>query len=377
MKQFPFLAGLILAGLQLSCIQKEEPNSEADILKCILPASVQEYDETNYYEPFDPTVNAYPLYVSVSPQTDLTNLAPEFKLTPGATIVPASGSAHDFSQPVRYTVTSEDGKWHRTYAVTVSNNLQVLPTEFHLDEISPKSNKYHILYEENKDKGTFMEWGSGNQGFSLVASGASAADYPTAMAGQGVKGNCAKLVTRSTGALGGLVDAPLAAGNLFIGSFSISDALNKPLEATRFGATFHKKPLRLKGYYKYRAGETYYDGKTPVSGKKDNFILYGIFYRKDEGLKTMNGYLAINGFDDPHMVALALMPESDRKETDEWTAFDIAFDYSRYGQSIDADALAKGEYNLGIVASSSKDGDRFKGAIGSTLYVDELEVVCE
>ncbi|WP_425247042.1 family 43 glycosylhydrolase [Streptomyces sp. NEAU-NA10] len=42
--------------------------------------------------------------------TDLTALAPEFTLAHGAAISPASGSVHDFSEPVTYEVTGSDGK---------------------------------------------------------------------------------------------------------------------------------------------------------------------------------------------------------------------------------------------------------------------------
>ena len=35
------------------------------------------------------------------------------------------------------------------------------------------------------------------------------------------------------------------------------------------------------------------------------------------------------------------------------------------------------KYKFAIVCSSSKDGDSFKGAGGSTLIVDEFEVICE
>ena len=42
----------------------------------------------------------------------------QFTLTPGATVSPANGSSQDFTNgPVTYTVTSEDGQWHRTYIV--------------------------------------------------------------------------------------------------------------------------------------------------------------------------------------------------------------------------------------------------------------------
>ena len=42
----------------------------------------------------------------------------QFTLTPGATVSPANGSSQDCTNgPVTYTVTSEDGQWHRTYIV--------------------------------------------------------------------------------------------------------------------------------------------------------------------------------------------------------------------------------------------------------------------
>lgn len=49
--------------------------------------------------------------------TDLTALAPEFTLARGASISPASGSVHDFTEPVKYEVTGSDGK-KRTWTVS-------------------------------------------------------------------------------------------------------------------------------------------------------------------------------------------------------------------------------------------------------------------
>jgi beta-xylosidase len=49
--------------------------------------------------------------------SDLTALAPEFTLAHGAAVSPASGSVHDFSEPVTYEVTGSDGK-KRTWTVS-------------------------------------------------------------------------------------------------------------------------------------------------------------------------------------------------------------------------------------------------------------------
>ena len=43
------------------------------------------------------------------------------------------------------------------------------------------------------------------------------------------------------------------------------------------------------------------------------------------------------------------------------------------GKSYDSEK----QYKLAIVCSSSKDGDKFQGASGSTLIVDDLEVIGE
>ena len=74
-----------------------------------------------------------------------------------------------------------------------------------------------------------------------------------------------------------------------------------------------------------------------------------------------------------HIVAKAVLKEM--KTTDEWTAFDVPFDY--FGNEVNEELLNTFGYNLTVVFSSSKDGDLFQGAVGSTLCVDEVSVVCE
>ena len=63
----------------------------------------------------------------------------------------------------------------------------------------------------------------------------------------------------------------------------------------------------------------------------------------------------------------------DKKETNEWTRFEVPFTFLE-GKSIDIEKLQAGKYNLAIVLSSSEDGANFNGAVGSTLWVDELHI---
>ena len=92
--------GMILCT---SCIKNEAPNAEADILNCTLPEGILTDAIINYNAPFDGEINAYPLRLEVHNGTDLTQLAPTFELTPGATITPANGSTQNFTRPVRYS----------------------------------------------------------------------------------------------------------------------------------------------------------------------------------------------------------------------------------------------------------------------------------
>ncbi|PJI95035.1 family 43 glycosylhydrolase [Luteimicrobium subarcticum] len=63
----------------------------------------------------------------VKPGTDLSALAPTLELVPGATVSPANGSVHDFSQPVTYTVTGSDGATQAWTVKALVMNSPVLP----------------------------------------------------------------------------------------------------------------------------------------------------------------------------------------------------------------------------------------------------------
>src|SRR5690606_8067916 len=47
------------------------------------------------------------------------SLTPTFDISPKATILPSSGSVRNFTSPVNYTVTAEDGTTKRVYSVRV------------------------------------------------------------------------------------------------------------------------------------------------------------------------------------------------------------------------------------------------------------------
>jgi len=50
----------------------------------------------------------------------VTDLTPTITLSSGATVIPASGVSRDFTSPVPYTVTAEDGVTYQEWTVTVT-----------------------------------------------------------------------------------------------------------------------------------------------------------------------------------------------------------------------------------------------------------------
>ncbi len=67
--------------------------------------------------------------------SDLTSLTPTIELSANATVVPASGVEQNFTLPVIYTVTAEDGHTTKEYTITVNHaaNTEALITAFHID----------------------------------------------------------------------------------------------------------------------------------------------------------------------------------------------------------------------------------------------------
>ena len=391
MKLKNVFAGMIMCLAITSCIQDEGLNVEAAIDGC--NGSNIQLSTINTYSK---TVSIY-----VSKATDLSALEIQFELPEGADIEPVDAAAndhapkYDFSNskvPVtseqtleqyqrKFRVTSESRTTEAVYMITVIKSE--LPTEYHFENIEDGNNKYHIFYEFNLQKAEMLQWASGNPGFSLTGMARSPLDYITIQS-QGYMGKGAKLETKSTGSFGAGVSMPIAAGNLFIGSFEVGNALKDAMKATKFGFPFYKHPTRLSGYYKFKPGTDYTSYTLGSDGKKNFFIdasmngkdkgdIYAVLYEADNVEDFLDGYNSLNS---PKIVSLARIKSEDVKETSEWTSFDLPF-VLQNNKTINDNMLAAGKYKLAIVFSSSVEGVAFKGSVGSTLWIDEVTIHCE
>lgn len=357
---------------ELSCIRQEPLNAECDILEVTLPGDVLNRQ---------PLIENDKVTLIVKNDVSLMNLAPEFKLTPGASIEPASGTARNFLLPQVYTVTSEDGEWSKEYVVSVEKNNTV-NLNYNFENVKVVStlggaSSYDVFYEMGPTGNVSMEWASANKAYALTFQASTPDTYPTYQGDDGINGHCAVLVTRSTGNYGQRLGKPIASGNLFLGTFDMTEAISKPLEATHFGVPFNNVPSQFSGYYKYTPGEIYCepdaDGKLDaVPGMTDSFSLYSVLFETAPGHEWLDGTNVL-AEDNPYIISTAEIP--DPHPSEEWVEFTVPF-VLRPGKTIDMEKLKDGKYSIAVVMGSSKEGDRFCGALGSTLKVDELSISC-
>ncbi len=359
MKLKNLLAYFFLGLIATSCIQDEAPNAEADIISCTLPGDVLNQE---------PVINNDKISLRLRKGTDITRLAPEFTLTPGATISPVSGSVRDFTVAQKYIVTSEDKAWKKEYEVSAIHTG--IPSRYHFSDTIPvKDKKGKTIYYNFQEKdliGNVLNWANANEGFNYTGVQAAATDYPTSPSPNGVVGGCVKLTTKSTGNLGAMLKMYIASGNLFMGSFTLD--IGNVLRATKFGVPFTYIPTSFKGYYKYKSGDVFSVQGSPVEGRKDICDIYAVFYETDDNVKNLDG---TNVFTSPNLISVARITNA--KETDQWTEFNLPFKLLP-NKKIDSQKLENGGYNVAIVFSSSIKGDLFEGAVGSTLYIDEVEL---
>lgn len=351
MKLKAILAIPAIVLLFSSCIKEAAPSLEADILSIT-------FEE-------DPELKENPMkgastitLVSFDESINLTSLTPIIKISPNAKIEPQSGIPQNFSEskPVKYVVTSESGDWKAEYFINIKK-MQAMYYNFEEWTTAGIDKKYPVLADG--------QWSSGNQGVAIVKSG----PYPTESTTDAYMGGfAAKLETQKGGEFYKQL-IPVFAGSLFKGQFLInrSDFPKSP----RFGQPHPKeagRPVKFKGFYKYKPGDTFYNEKNQiVEGAIDKLSIYSVLYKITKGSSEYLDGTNIQSSD--KIVAKAEVKDKSAKSV--YTEFDLDFvyteepDYNNY------------DYKLAIVFSSSEEGDFYRGAVGSCLIIDEVEVVCE
>lgn len=365
---FVFAATLLLT----SCIREEAPNAECDIIA----VKASWLDDNKDVLSGKPIISNSAVRFYVKEETSIDSLKlfdPQFDITPGALIEKLDRIEENGTRGVYlyYRTTSEDGNWNKVYEVSFTKQT-VIDTEatFSFEHFGTEK-IYNVWHEEDANGTRLNWWATANAGFLMSGQGKKPADFPTSVDSMGVKGYCAKLTTRSTGSFGQMMKMPIAPGNLFIGEFVAASATKAPLEATRFGLTIApSKPVSLTGYYKYTPGEVFTNkAMEEIPGRIDTCAIYSVLYEVDP-----SDFIPLNGSNVLSSDRIVLVAQLEKPGAEsEWTPFELQYKEVN-GNAFDYKKLENGEYAITLVASSSKGGEVFEGAIGSTLHIDELKI---
>lgn len=381
-----FLPLLVVASVS-SCIQDEPLNMEADIEMVKFDEKDCDFllnvSDTNIVVGTD-DASRY-INITKNPTGDITNVTPYFKLTEGASIVHiasgqnGNGLTLDFTEPQKYRVISEDGKWHKDYTVEFNNPPSF--TDFEFEHFEMVGGGRYVNYYEVLDGHRYSIWATANPGFAM----SGGTSYPTQRYDSGVNGNGVRLRTESTGMFGAALKMPIAAGNLFLGKFDAVSAVTAPLQATKFGMPFNKVPRYFTGYYMFKPGSPMTDASgNVVTGREDKPDFYAVLYENEEIVDGVRKSIILDGsniLDHKSIVAIARISDpvsmtDEQIKNGEWKYFELPFELVD-GKTIDREKLKNYGYNIAVVFSSGIDAAYFIGAVGSTLYIDSVKLICE
>lgn len=317
----------------------------------------------------------------------LTALVPTIEVSDGATVTPASGVAQDFSngKTVTYTVTAAGGNVAEYKASIVGKTAFYDFEDWKTVEVK---SEFDGSVQWTYQLPVAGAWSGADAALQLIPVMVPTFDatqrslLPTDEAYSGSK--AAKVVTLDTEGAPSFIPGvfpsvpKVTSGSLFLGDFEV-DA-QKTLRSTRFGVPYSAKPIVVRGYYKYIPGEVYYRCDDPEKSNeavkdaslKDECAISAVLYEvssyettedhdKDERLDGTNIYTS------DKIVAMDVLESG---ATDGYVSFELNLEYK---QEFDATKL----YRFAIICSSSKNGTTFSGAPGSTLYVDDIEVIAE
>lgn len=409
------IAALALTCLALtSCLKDEAPNGECDIVSARAGVSDPKatfFQLTDTLAPINADFLADVIqFQRVTPWADLTAAAPTFTVSDGATLFPPSGTVRDFSndttqvyfciaqdeqtlfrelstngQPIEPQLieASKAGRHIRTYGVQYKHAetapADVVEYDFENYFPEPKKGKYYEWSDLLPDgsQRTVCNWATANVAFATARGSAKPEEYPTIpLQGQGLDGtDCVQLTTCDTGTFGHMFGMPLAAGNMYLGTFNMSIALTNTMKATRMGenSTLDRKPVRLMGHYKFHPGAQMQDPKGNPCDGTDKPAIYSLVFRNHDESGKPVVIFGDEVYTSPYIVGRADVTEW-QADTDEWVPFSLEY---QWREPLDPALLAAKGYSYTIVLSSSKEGASFSGAIGSTLLIDGLKLYFE
>ena len=310
--------------------------------------------------------NEFTVEVEIPAGVDLATISIQtLTLSSFATSDKQVGDILDLNDPQQILVTAEDGSistW------TITSFVASATPQLDNGDLNLWYKTGSDYYEPGADAATTI-WGTGNPGTQILN---KLATIPEDLG----NGNlAAHLVTLDNGKLAGTFGAPIAAGSLFTGIFN-SDKIDPsdPEAAIEFGTPFSGRPTQLRFKYSYQPGVENKDKSGNVLAFGDACDIYALLEIRLGG-KT-------------ERLATAWFRSSD--DQPELATMELSFTYGELDGSF-PDYMKPTDHgyvsgdsatfvlptHITFVASSSFDGANFAGPMGSTLIIDDVEMVYE
>lgn len=218
-----------------------------------------------------------------------------------------------------------------------------------------KPDKVWLVYGE----GDNMFWDSGNWGSATLNKNVTNYDESSYHGGR----RSAKLGSE-------YIVIRFAAGNMFAGEYIETDGTNGIID---FGRPFTARPTALKGWFKYKStpitrdapDENIADGQKGMPDQASIWIALGD-WDAPVRIKTKKSERQLFDVNDEHIIAYQEM--SVGETINDWTEFTLKLDYR---------SVTRIPRYILVTASASKYGDYFIGGEGSTLWIDDFELIYE
>lgn len=195
-------------------------------------------------------------------------------------------------------------------------------------------------------QGGAQDWDTGNGGVTTITNSNVVPEYTKVMAGA----VAVKMTSIKVAFVG------FAAGNLFTGYFKFdAGSISDPTAMVHFGRPYAALPIQLKGYYSYKPVTINISKNGDHMGEMDQCNIYIVLEKWGEGVTERPS--------SPTEIGRGDFRTSESNDTYKPFVADINYVSNEMPD------------HVVIVATSSIYGEQFTGGEGSTLYVDEFELV--
>jgi hypothetical protein len=310
--------------------------------------------------------NEFTVEVEIPAGVDLSSISIQsLELSSFATSNKKVGDLLDLNEPQQLIVTAEDGSLHEWTIIPFIASANPQLDNGDLNQWYKTGSDY---YEPGADAASTI-WGTGNPGTQILN---KLATVPYDLGNENL---AAELITLDNGRLAGTFGAPISAGSLYTGTFD-TDKIDpsNPQAAVDFGTPFSGRPNKLRFKYQYQVGDINKDKQGNELGYPDMLDIYALLEIR------LGGKI--------ERLATAWFRSGDNKS--DLVTMEIPFTYGEldssfpdYMKPVDQGYVSPDSAvfvlptHIIFVASSSFDGVNFGGAIGSTLIIDDVEMVYE